>query len=137
MSKAILVKADSENLESTSTTNIASTNELELNIEEPTDIHYSMVKKELLIENEIIMEEKYIKARELMEKIKSDKIDEITREEEENFKLYLIEQRQEISDKYNGSVSNYFILNFYIMFYSKYHMICNKSIYKWSDCGSI
>jgi hypothetical protein len=67
----------------TNTTNEIDETKQKDNLEETDEtVHYSMVKKELLLENDLILEEQYKKARDLMEKIKLDKINEITKEEE-------------------------------------------------------
>ncbi len=130
-SKKIETKSNLENA-------VISKQEIELKLEETisseqTDDskYYSMIKKEYLINDKLILSEEYSKARSLLTKIKNNHEKEIVKAEEENFKEYLVKQSEIIKAKLVNNVTNYIVLNLYIMFYSKYHLINNNQIYGW------
>lgn len=94
-----------------------------------TSKYYSMINPSLLIKDIIELPE-YKTPRDLLEKIKSGNIDNITRLEELGFKDYLKKQLMIFKEL---KIKSKFILTIYIMFYSKYHLTHNFKYYYWEN----
>lgn len=107
-------------------------NKLIINLEN-SNKYYSMLNSELLIDDIIELPE-YNKARELLQKIKSGDINNITRLEEFEFKNYLEIQIAKFAPM---KIESKFILIIYIMFYSKYHLTYNSKYYYWDGSNII